>query len=254
MHHHATAASTTPTLLVIGGGLLLLFGCYLAAVAVSARRGRAWPWWRTGCAVAGIAAGVVAVGPLGALGHHDFAAHMYGHLLLGMLAPLLLVLSAPVTLFLRSLPVSWARRLSGVLGGRYLRVVGHPVAAATLDAGGLWLLYGTSLYGWMHASTTGHLVVHVHVLLAGWLFTAAILQVDPAPHPVSHWLRAGVLLVFLTAHSVLGKHVFANPPPGVARAQAEAGAQVMFYGGDYVDCGLIVAFCWDWYRRTAPRA
>ena len=237
---------------VIGGGLLLVLVAYAARVRAGRRRGRAWSDARTLSAAAGVVAGVVAVGPLGVLGHHDFTAHMWGHLLLGMLAPLLLVLSAPVTVALRGLPVAWARRLSRVLSTPYVRVVSHPVVAGLLNIGGLWLLYTTPLHAWMHASAVGHLLVHVHVLLAGWVFTAAILQVDPAPHPHGHPLRAGVLVAFLALHAILSKHVYAHPPAGVGVAEAQAGAQLMYYGGDWIDLVLIAVFCLDWYRRTAP--
>ena len=90
------------------------------------------------------------------------------------------------------------------------------------------------------------------MLLAGWVFTAAILQVDPAPHPHGHPLRAGVLVAFLALHAILSKHVYAHPPAGVGVAEAQAGAQLMYYGGDWIDLVLIAVFCLDWYRRTAP--
>ena len=257
MHEHHAAPTVGAALplagVVIGGGLVLFLGLYLAAVLAARQRGRAWPPARTACAVAGVAAGVVAVGPLGAAGHHDFVAHMWGHLLLGMLAPLLLVMSAPVTAALRGLPVAGARRLSRLLSTPYVRLVAHPVVAAALNIGGLWLLYTTPVHAWMHASDVGHLVVHLHVLLAGWVFTAAILQVDPAPHPYGHRLRAGVLMAFLALHAILSKHIYAHPPIGVDAEQARAGAQLMYYGGDYIDLALIVLLCLDWYRRTAPR-
>ena len=104
----------------------------------------------------------------------------------------------------------------------------------------------------MHASAVGHLVVHLHVLLAGWVFTAAMLQVDPAPHPHGHPLRAGVLVGFLALHAILSKHIYAHPPAGVGAAEAQEGAQLMYYGGDYIDLVLIALLCLDWYRRTAP--
>ena len=255
--HGAEAASAAGAALplaaiVIGGGLLLFLALYVAAVVAGRRRGRAWPLHRMLCAVAGVAAGVVAVGPLGVASHHDFVAHMWGHLLLGMAAPLLLTVSAPVTAALRGLPVRPARRLSRVLSTPYVRVVSHPVVAGVLNIGGLWLLYTTGLHAWMHASAVGHLVVHLHVLLAGWLFTAAILQVDPAPHPRSHPLRAGVLIGFLALHAILSKHIYAHPPVGVGMAEAQEGAQLMYYGGDWIDLVLIILLCLDWYRRTAP--
>ncbi|GAB48682.1 cytochrome c oxidase assembly protein [Mobilicoccus pelagius] len=245
-----------PLVTTVGlGGLVVAFlAAYVALVVAGARRGRAWPWWRTVCAVAGTLAVLVAVGPIGLAGHHDFVVHMWGHLLLGMLGPLLLVLSAPVTVALRGLSAPRARRLSGALSWPYVRFVAHPVTAAVLDVGGLWLLYTTPLHGWMHASTLGHLVVHTHVLLAGWVFAAAILQVDPAPHPYSHHYRAVVLVAFMAAHGILCKVIYAHPPTGVPVAQAESGAQLMFYGGDYIDVVLIALFCLDWYRRTAPAA
>ena len=261
MHEHglgaelgAEAASAPFPLagVVLGGALLLFLVAYVVLVRAGRRRGRAWSDARTLSAAAGVVAGVVAVGPLGVLGHHDFTAHMWGHLLLGMLAPLLLVLSAPVTVALRGLPVAWARRLARVLSTPYVRVVSHPVVAGLLNIGGLWLLYTTPLHAWMHASAVGHLLVHVHVLLAGWVFTAAILQVDPAPHPHGHPLRAGVLVAFLALHAILSKHVYAHPPAGVGVAEAQAGAQLMYYGGDWIDLVLIAVFCLDWYRRTAP--
>ena len=250
MHeHHAAGLSVWPTTIVIGVGLLLLLVAYLAAVRSAGRRGRRWPLWRSICAVAGVAAALVAVGPLGPAGQHDFVVHMWGHLLLGMAAPLLLVLATPATVLLRGLPVGAARGLSAVLGSRYLQVVAHPVVAAVLNIGGLWLLYTTALHGWMHTSSLGHLVVHLHVLLAGWLFTAAILQAEPTRHPHGHGLRAVVLVAFLALHSILGKVIYAHPPQGVADEQAQLGAQVMYYGGDYIDLVLIVLFCLDWYRR-----
>lgn len=252
MHDHHAAESPLVTAVILGGGLLLVLVLYLWAVQAGARRGRPWSAWRIACAVAGVTAGVIAVGPLGVAGHRDFVAHMWGHLLLGMAAPLLLVLAAPVTVLLRGLPVGAARRLSGFLSTPYVQVVTHPVVAAALNIGGLWLLYTTPLHGWMHTSTVGHLVIHAHVLLAGWVFTAAILQVDPTPHPHGYGLRAGVLVAFLALHAILSKHVYAHPPVGVDDVSAMAGAQLMYYGGDYIDLLLIVAFCFSWYRRTAP--
>lgn len=72
----------------------------------------------------------------------------------------------------------------------------------------------------MHTSNVWHLVIHAHVLLAGWVFTAAILQVDPVAHPTSHRLRAGVLIGFLALHSILAKRIYAHPPArGFPRAR-----------------------------------
>lgn len=246
-----------------GGGLfdgivLLLLALAAAAWAAglwAARHRSPWPARRTVLWCAGLAcAGAGLTGPVAAAAHGSFAAHMVGHLLLGMLAPLLLVLAAPVTLALRALPVTGARALSGLLRTPVARTVTHPVVAGVLDAGGLWLLYTTGLYSSTHASVGVHAAVHAHVLLAGYVFTAAVVGVDPDPHRGPFALRATVLVGFLAAHSVLAKRLWAHPPAGVEAADARLGAQLMYYGGDAVHVLLLVVFFAQWYAAARPRA
>jgi putative membrane protein len=236
--------------------VLLLVGAG-AAYGVGAARSRArgpWPPRRTLCWYAGLAcAGAALVGPLAAAARTGFTAHMGGHVLLGMLAPLLLVRGAPVTVALRALPVPAARRLTRTLRSWPVRVLTHPATAAVLDAGGLWLLYTTELYPRMHASAGVHAVVHAHVLLAGYLLTAALVGVDPDPHRASVRVRATVLVAFVAAHSVLAKWLYAHPPAGVAAADARRGAQLMYYAGDAVDVALMVLLLAGWYAAARPR-
>lgn len=71
--------------------------------------------------------------------------------------------------------------------------------------------------------------------VAGFVFTTAIVGVDPNPHRASFVLRSTVLVVFIAAHSILAKWLYAHPAPGVAPADARVGAQLMYYGGDIVD-------------------
>jgi putative membrane protein len=233
------------------GLALTAAGGYLAAAAAIRSRGGRWPYHRDVFWCAGVAAAVAAVcGPVAA--HHDFRAHMIGHLLLGMAVPLLLVLTAPITLLLRVLPVGRAGGVSRLLRTGPLRTLTHPVLAAVLAAGGQWLLYTTSLYPRMAESGWLHLLVHAHLFAAGYVFTAAIVGIDPMPHRPGRGTRAVVLLVFLAAHGVLAKYLYAHPPAGVPGVQVRAGSEVMYYGGDLVDLGLLVVFCRQWYTAAAP--
>lgn len=235
--------------------VLLVVGatCYAAAAWESRRRGR-WPPRRLVAWYAGLACAAVAlIGPISTAAHTSFTAHMVGHLLLGMAAPLLLVLGTPVTLALRSLPTAKARFLVRLLRSPLARIITHPVVAAALNAGGLWALYTTWLYGAMHTSAVLHAVVHIHIFVVGYLFTAALIGRDPDPHRASVLVRAAVLLVFIAAHSVLAKWTYAHPPAGVSPSDAEVGAQLMYYGGDLIDILLIVLLLSGWYRATRPR-
>ncbi|WP_434612356.1 cytochrome c oxidase assembly protein [Arthrobacter sp. A5] len=94
---------------------------YLIAVASTRQRGTGRYAGR--CWLAGTVAAAAAVtGPLAEDAHTEFTAHMAGHLLVGMIAPLLLVSAAPVSL---ALACSWrtevvvmiAPRLRSACGG-----------------------------------------------------------------------------------------------------------------------------------------
>ncbi|MCE0763821.1 cytochrome c oxidase assembly protein [Pseudonocardia kujensis] len=219
-------------------------GLYLAAVL-----GRPWPPARTACWLGGVAAAVLGASPTG---HGDFRAHVAGHLLLGMLAPLLLVRAAPVTLALRTLPVGRARGLARLLRSAPARGLTHPVVAAVLDVGGLWVLLRTGLPA--PADPVVHLLVAVHMLLAGALFAAALVSPDPAPHRARLGLRAAVLVAAVAAHDVLAKTVHADPPPGVPAAAARAGAELLYYGGLPVELALMVLLGAEWWARDRRAA
>jgi putative membrane protein len=234
-------------------GLLGAAALYLGALLL-ARSRSPWPVRRTAAWLLGlVCVGTALVGPLATAARESFTAHAAAHLLLGMLGPLLLVLAAPVTLALRALPVPGARALVRALRTPVVRVVTHPVVAGTLDAGGLWLLYGTGLFARMHTSPVLHAVVHLHVLLAGYLFTASVVGRDPDPHRASVRVRSAVLVVFIAAHAALAKWLYAHPPTGVDAADARVGAQLMYYGGDAVDVTLVVLLLGGWYAATRPR-
>jgi putative membrane protein len=224
---------------------LLLYG---VAVLVCVRRGRSWPYHRSLLWVAGLMSCLAAVvGPLATWADASFQAHMIAHLLLGMLGPLLLVRAAPVTLALRALDVRSAQLLARVLGSRSVRWLSHPVVAGVGDLGGLWLLYTTHLYAFSQSHPVVHVLVHVHMLLFGYLFTAALVGIDPDRHRRGPLFRAVVLMLFMAGHSILGKVVYAWPTPGVTVHDAETGAMIMYYGGDVVDLVIAVILFHRWY-------
>lgn len=214
---------------------------------------RKWPMHRYIFWFAGvIAAGASLVGPLADKAHTSFFAHMTGHLLLGMLAPLLLLHGKPLTLVMRGLPTTSARRLSRLLNSRFIAVASHPASTALLNFGGLFILYRTDLFVLMHQSTGVYALVHIHILLAGYMFTWSILYTDLTAHRHSFRLRAAVLIMALASHKVLAKSLYAMPPAGITTSDGEMGALIMYYGGDVIDLALIILFCYSWYKATAP--
>ncbi|WP_020006817.1 cytochrome c oxidase assembly protein [Salinicoccus albus] len=251
---HMTHAEFLPfeiTVAILACVALIL---YPAAMHIANKKHRKWPasrciFWFLGIILAAAALS----GPLARLSHTDFTAHMMGHLLLGMLAPLLLVFSRPMTLMVRTLKVSTARKMSGCLNKKYVRFVTHPLVAATLNIGGLYLIYMTDLFTLMHTELWLFALVHIHVFLAGYLFTISILYIDITTHRYSFIYRAIVLILALGFHKILSKLIYAQPPMGIQKTDGEIGALLMYYGGDIVDIGLIIVLCCQWYRSTAPK-
>jgi len=240
-HAHSAAAALLPLLIPTA-----LLAAYFGAVAWQKRRTAAWGAWRT----AGFAAGIgllfaALLPPVADWAHHDLRGHMVQHLLLGMFAPLGLVLGAPGTLALRTLPAGGARRIVALLAARPVRGLIHPVTALVLDIGGMYLLYLTPLYALSLADPAVHLLVHVHFVLSGYLFAWAIAGPDPAPARPGPWARLAVLFLATAAHATLGKLMYAYGwPRGTPHDLEEirAAAQLMYYGGDLAELLLAVAF------------
>jgi putative membrane protein len=224
---------------------------YLLAAHRLRRRGDAWPWCRDVSFAVGCV--MVAWAVLGDVPGEPFTAHMARHLIVGMAAPLLLVLARPLTLGLRSLPPGPVRR--GTLAIAHARPVGpllFPPVAAAVDVGGLRLLYRTGLFAATQHHPLLHAVMHTHVLAAGLLSTFAVCQLDPVRRRWSLAVRGTAVLAVGTAHAVLAKKLYAAPPPGTSFTSGDlhTGARLMYYGGELVEIALAVTLAAQWYTAT----
>ncbi|MET8229783.1 cytochrome c oxidase assembly protein [Micromonospora sp. NPDC005298] len=248
--HPADGPSWFPLLPVV-----LLAGGYLLAAA---RDPRGWDHRRTAAWLVGCALLAVAVGPLAQL-PDDPRGHMAQHLLLGMVAPLGLVLGAPVTLLLRVSPPPVRRAVGRLLRARGAHLIAHPVPAALLSTGGLALVLLTPLYAAAERQPVLHHALHLHYVAAGYLFAWSLAGPDPAPRRPGLAVRVGALLGAAAGHAVLAKYLYAHAgslPPGLTDRDPEAfraAAQLMYYGGDLAELLLATALFAAWYNRPAHR-
>ncbi|MGW2491474.1 cytochrome c oxidase assembly protein [Streptomyces sp. NPDC001606] len=244
--------------------LLVCAGGYLRLASRARRRnpGRGWHRWRTVSFLAGLALLALALlPPLAGVAHRDFRGHMAQHLLIGMYAPLALVLGAPVTLLLRALPASRARLVTGALHSRPARLLAHPAVALPLSTGSLAVLYCTPLYNTAMAHPAGHWLLHAHFLLSGCLFAHVIAGPDPAPARPGVRARLVCLGCAIAVHAVVAQLMYGGfwvdiraPIPEV-----QGGAEIMYYGGDIAELLLAAALVATWrpergVRRLAARA
>jgi cytochrome c oxidase assembly factor CtaG/putative copper export protein len=186
-------------------------GLYLGGVRRLRARGDGWFAPKTISWLIGIAGLVyVTCGPPAVYGRVLFSAHMVGHMTLSMLVPIFLVLGEPATLALRALPPrgdgsrgprEW---LLAALESRFARVLSFPPVAAFLFAGSLVFFYFSPLFGLALRTHVGHELMHVHFLLAGYLFAWVLIGLDPGPHRVSQPLRLITLLAAMAFHAFFG--------------------------------------------------
>ncbi len=181
---------------------------------------------------------------------------MTQHLLLGMYAPLLLVLGAPVTLLLRTLPAARARTLTRLLHTRPVRVLTHPVPALLLSTGSLAALYFTSLYDALARRPDLHGLTHAHFVLSGCLFAHAIAGPDPAPSRPGVPARIAVVGVAVAAHATLSQLMYGGYLVDVHAPleQVRGGAEIMYYGGDLAELLLAAALVATWRPARSPGA
>ena len=129
-------------------------------------------------------------------------------MILGMIAPIGFILSAPITLALRTLPQGRSDdergirgQLVALLNSRYMKVLTNPIVALAIFDGSLFLLYMTPLFGGLMQNHAGHLFMNIHFLLAGALFFHVIVGIDPNPQKVPHIVRIIILFAAMSIHA-----------------------------------------------------
>ena len=200
--------SYEPNALVIGI-LIVMVALYVKGVMVLTKRGDKWPVGRTVSFALGIAVIDFATsGGLGLYAHFSFSYHMIAHMLLAMIAPIGLVLGAPMTLALRTLPQGRTPSERGVRGSLLAALhskIGtfytNPIVALLIFDGSLFALYFTDLFANMMQSHVGHLFMTLHFLAAGFLFFFVVIGIDPNPRKIPHLVQIVMLFAAMSIHA-----------------------------------------------------
>jgi len=190
-----------------------LFGLvtYFMGVAKVRRRGDSWQWFRSLNWIIGLVVlTYITSGPPSVYGRILFSAHMVDHMALTMVAPIFLVLGAPVTLALRALPA----RGDGSQGVRewilvfvhskFSQLVTHPIFAAANFAGSIVLFYYSDLFGFAMRDHVGHELMNLHFLLTGYIFVLSMIGTDPLPRRAPYPMRLLLLLATMGFHAFFG--------------------------------------------------
>jgi putative copper resistance protein D len=265
---HLEAWSVLAVLSVVG------LVVYLAAVVRLRRSGVAWPWWRVVAWIGGTASLFAVTGTwLNGYSMVLFSVHMTQHMVLSLITPLLLLLAAPVTLALRTLPrgrgPAGAPRalLLDALHSRVARFLAHPLFSIPLFIASLYGVYFTPLFDALMSNPAGHQLMLAHFVVTGLLFFGPIVAQDPWPRTLGHPGRMLELFLPVPFHAFFGVAVmmagslvvdtFAHPPTGWGidplRDQGEAGGIVWAFGELPTVLVLAVVF-FSWANSDERRA
>lgn len=191
------------------GLLIFAVAIYIKGVIILSRRGDKWPVGRTIAFALGISAIDFATsGGLGVYSRFAFSNHMLSHMVLGMIAPIGIVLGAPVTLALRTLPIGRNEQERGIRGNfiallhsKLSKIYTHPVVALAIFNGSLFALYFTPLFGNLMQGHSGHFFMSMHFLLSGILFFQVLIGVDPMPRKVPHIVKVIIIFAAMSIHA-----------------------------------------------------
>ena len=191
------------------GILVFAVALYIRGVIALARRGDKWPVGRTVAFAIGISAIDFATsGGLGVYSRFAFSNHMLAHMVLGMIAPIGIVLGAPITLALRTLPIGRSKNELGMRGtlvnllhSKLGKIYANPIVALAIFDGSLFALYFTPLFGDLMLSHSGHLFMNIHFIIAGYLFFQAIIGIDPSPIKIPYIVKIVVLFAAMSIHA-----------------------------------------------------
>lgn len=183
-----------------------LAAAYLLGAKRAGRRHRPWPASSTAAFLGGLAVMAVVLQSPFAAYDDVYWVHVTQHVALMSVAPVLLALGAPVTLCLRALPTSTARRLVGVLHHRVVSgLCGRPAAThLPLDYYGLMFVYLlTPAYALSLHNAPFHIATHVLFLTCGLLFWVPLIGVDPTGWRPSAPARTRMVAAGVPVNAVL---------------------------------------------------
>jgi cytochrome c oxidase assembly factor CtaG len=245
------------TVLAVAMAVLYLEGAWRVARRHPARP---WPWWRTALFLCGLAVVVMATeSGIGAYSDVLFWDHMIQHLMLIMVAPVLLVAGAPLTLLLhasRNPLHTWAKRAirSRLATGLTWPPFGIIAYTATI--------VGTHLTGLMNVIMSNAAVrdgEHVLYLVVGYLFFLPLVGREPIRWRISYPARLLVLFLTMPVDTFTGLILgySTTPMTGMGPRPAWApnpvsdlhsGGAVMWIGGDAIMFAVMMLVFLAWTR------
>jgi cytochrome c oxidase assembly factor CtaG len=184
--------------------MLALIGGLYAFGAFRPRGG--WPAKRSACFAAGLSTIAIALeSGVDRIGDEELlSVHTAQHLLLGLLAPTLLLFGAPVRLALAAGTRPLRRRLAAVLSSRPVRILTRPSTGCLLFVAVMLATHERLVFEAALEDPVLHALEHAAYFWSGILLLAPLIAADPIAHPPGALARFCWLMVAMTAMAVPG--------------------------------------------------
>ncbi len=262
LHTLLTGWQTDPLSLVALAIELTLAAWYVVSVRRLKRRGRTWSPWRSASFLGGT--GLIIVAVQSGLASYDdevFSAHVVQHLLLMNFAPILLALSAPVTLALQASSRPTQERLLKVLHHPVVEFVTNPVFVVIVSYGTMIVYFLTPFYNFSLEHPLVHDLTHLHFLVSGCLFWWLVVGRDPSRWRLSYPVKLGVLAIGIPVTAVLGVSLTGAresvAPLFHSLADTQRGGSILWVVGELTTFVAMAIIVYQWMRyeeREAVRA
>jgi putative membrane protein len=200
-----TAWQTDPLSVLVLLGSICAAGAYLIGVRRLASKGRRWSRWRIASFLGGILIVVIAVDSgLSSYSNSVFYLHTVQHVLLMSGAPVLLALSAPMTLWLQASSRSLQTYLLRILHSKVFEAITFPAVVAILSYGVMlsYFLSGFYTFSEEHPLVLG--ITNVVFLASGCLYWWPVVGLDPSRWKLSFPAKLGYLATAIPVTTFLG--------------------------------------------------
>lgn len=188
--------------------------------------------------------------PLHEAGERSFAAHMFEHELIMLLAAPLLVLSRPLAVMLWAFPTGPRKRIGALAAARVVhgawRTLSAPVFATVAQAAALWLWHAPALFDRALSGSGWHAAQHLSFLVTALLFWSAMVARRTAPGIAALCLivtsivsgALGALMAFAESPWYAGYARFAFAPFGLSPVEdQQIAGLLMWVPGGLVHAG-----------------
>jgi putative membrane protein len=194
--------------------------------------------------------GIALVSPLHEAGERSFAAHMFEHEVIMLVAAPLLVLSRPLPVMLWAFPAAGRRAIGRLVASPAVavpwRTLSAPFTATLVQAAALWLWHAPALFDLALAHDGWHAAQHLSFLVSALFFWSAMLGRHTAAGTAALCLVAtsivsgalGALMAFATSPWYAGYARLGLAPWGLTPAEdQQLAGLLMWVPGGLVHAG-----------------